>query len=72
MPAGRTPSTRHKWGEPNRAVHIKTERSCTRCQWVRVTRKDNPLRPWVEFYHPDVGTVAGSPTPPCGTPEARA
>lgn len=54
--------TRHSWGAPSRSEH-KTERLCTKCGLVKVTRHEGNEH-WVEFFkgwvkYPD------DRTPPC-------
>jgi hypothetical protein len=59
-----TGSTRHKWAKPMR-FQFKTERSCIRCELVRVTRHDNPSGlPWIEWWR-DLEQIHHAATPPC-------
>lgn len=56
-------STRHKWGEPVR-FQFKTERQCTRCPLVRVTRHEPGKLAWVEWWR-DGDRVHSELTPLC-------
>lgn len=57
-------STRHKWGEAVR-FQFKTERCCSRCELVRVTRHDDPQgRPWIEWWR-DLEQIKSEATPLC-------
>lgn len=57
-------STRHKWGV-RVPFPYKTERQCTRCELVRVTRHDDPNgRPWIEWWR-DCEQIKSNATPPC-------
>lgn len=54
---------RHSWSEPDRISEHKTERLCSKCGLVKVTRHESGEH-WTEFYkgwvkHPD------DRTPPC-------
>lgn len=69
---------RHRWGEPARfPLAHKTERTCTACGLVKVTRHESEggrdLH-WTEFWRDGVRIVAGfdsgglvPATPPCVT-----
>jgi hypothetical protein len=54
-------STRHRWGKPER-FPFKTERECSRCDMVKVTRHEAEI--WTEFWE-DGERVAVGKTPPC-------
>jgi hypothetical protein len=54
---------RHSWGEPERFVN-KTERTCCRCDVVKVTRHEPFERSWVEFWR-DGDRLQCQGTPPC-------
>jgi hypothetical protein len=57
-------STRHKWSA-RVALRFKTERQCSRCEMVRVTRHDNPQgRPWIEYWR-DLEQISCEATPLC-------
>lgn len=62
-------STRHRWGEPDR-LQFKTERECTRCGLVKVTRHEPGVLPWVEFWRA-CERVPGDGMPPCVISEAQ-
>jgi hypothetical protein len=55
---------RHSWRQPVRFPH-KTERECSRCGLIRVTRHDagESAIPWVEFWKEGSRLdVRGTPT----------
>jgi hypothetical protein len=60
---------RHHWGQPNRFVY-KTERVCSRCDLVKVTRHE-PTATWVEWWR-DGERIKSERTPACAAIEARA
>lgn len=59
----------HRWSEPSRPSHLRTEYVCRRCGIVCVTRHDGGVGviPWVEFYEPGglLVEIAGGRTPRC-------
>lgn len=60
-------STRHRWGErASFPLAYKTERHCTRCELVKVSRHDDPHRrwPWIEWWR-DGERIETDATPPC-------
>lgn len=61
--------SRHKWSSPIYYLY-KTEREClNRCGIVKVTRHEDALRPWQEFYR-DGELIATEATPPCSIASA--
>ena len=60
-------SLRHKWGDPARLQH-KTERECSRCEIVKVTRHEwergRDLY-WTEFWRDLERVDENGETPPC-------
>lgn len=54
---------RHHWGEPVR-FEYKTERTCTLCDLVKVTRHEPGQHPWLEFYR-GLERIDCDRTPPC-------
>jgi hypothetical protein len=56
-------STRHKWGK-RVPLQNRTERHCTRCGLVRVTRHEPNERPWIEWER-DGARVNSELTPMC-------
>lgn len=66
----KTVSTRHKWGEKLRfPLANKSEQQCTRCETVKVGRREYPGGRevyWTEFWR-DEARIAVEPgkTPPC-------
>lgn len=54
---------RHSWGAPVRFPY-KTERSCTKCDVVKVTRHEPGQIPWIEFWR-DAERIETAKTPPC-------
>ena len=60
-------SARHRWGEPARFEH-KTERECSRCEMVKVTRHEVEAGSdvcWTEFWRDCELVGRGSPRPLC-------
>lgn len=56
---------RHRWGEPNRVDHTRTERPCLICGLKKITRHE-PGEDWTEFEsHGLVIARTGDGTPPC-------
>lgn len=60
---------RHQWGEPNRFVY-KTERVCSRCGLVKVTRHELPGATWTEWWR-DGERVQSERTPTCMMAEVQ-
>lgn len=60
-------STRHRWTLQSRETH-RTERVCSRCGMLKVTRHDGPM-PWTEFWFGGA-MDDGARTPIC-SPVAR-
>ncbi len=60
-------TSRHSWSEPRRPDELRTERTCTRCGVVKITRHDAGASaiPWVEFYDANGFDLEEIRTPPC-------
>ena len=54
---------RHTWGEPV-SFQYKTERTCSICDIVKVTRHEPGVQPWLEFYRDGV-KIESERTPEC-------
>lgn len=62
-----TAAPRHSWIETCR-VQFKTERTCQNpgCGLVKITDHSNPHGfPFIRFWHPELGDIAGTRTPQC-------
>jgi hypothetical protein len=60
-------STRHRWGEPVRFGTYKTERQCTRCEMVKVSRHEfdgGRDVHWIEWWR-DEERIHCDATPLC-------
>lgn len=64
-PIGKAP--RHRWGDAS-YFQYKTERACTVCNVVKVTRHEPGEHPWLEFWR-DGERIPGDLTPPCKVTE---
>lgn len=65
-------SQRHQWSQPERFTH-KTERQCSKCGLVKVTRHepDNVPPHWIEWWR-DLEVIPAARTPECRSIEIPA
>lgn len=75
MPSSPTSAgQRHSWSEPSRPTRFKTERECSRCGLVKVTRHEGiPGAPgeshWTEWWR-GFERIHTDNTPPCESLDA--